>query len=152
MERDNLQRRLGNIANELGSFYMKQARGELSKAESMYVQNWRCIYINVIAEAQSNPDTPKEKLEALFAVSLTFLENGIKAFKVVNDEANLALLYSNTGRLMRLMAHYYSEEHCPLNKAAKAFYKKVIIVYIYYSSGRSIRLLTLYVLLFVGAQ
>ena len=110
--------------------------------------------MNAIVEAQSNPDTPKEKLEALFAVSLTYLENGIKAFKIVNDEANLALLYSNTGRLMRLMAHYYSEENCPLNKAAKAFYKKVmmtnllcesfLIIFRYYY--------TLYRLLFVGAQ
>lgn len=107
--------------------------------------------MNAIIEAQSNPDTPKEKLEALFAVSLTYLENGIKAFKVVNDEANLALLYSNTGRLMRLMAHYYSEENCPLNKAAKAFYKKVMIL-LCAPSPIFCYCYTLYCLLFVGAQ
>ena len=101
-----------------------------------------CIAVSIknfgtIAEAQSKPDIQKEKLEALFAVSLTYLENGIKAFKAVNDEANLALLYSNTGRLMRLMAHYYSEENCPLNKAAKAFYTKVsnYVVIFYYSNS-----------------
>lgn len=29
LERDNLQRRLGNICNELGSYFMKKARGIL---------------------------------------------------------------------------------------------------------------------------
>lgn len=70
-------------------------------------------------------DVPKKQVEALFAISMTHLENGIKAFKSVNDDANLALLYSNTGRLMRLMAHFYSEDNLPLTKVAKKFYNKV---------------------------
>lgn len=84
------------------------------------------IIFILILEAQNDPEYSKKKVEALFAISMTHLENGIKAFKSVNDEANLALLYSNTGRLMRLMAHFYSEDGCPLNKVAKSFYTKVI--------------------------
>lgn len=83
-----------------------------------------CVCLEILA----NPDYPKERLEALFAISMTHLGNGIKAFKSVNDDANLALLYSNTGRLMRLMAHFYSEDGCPLNKTAKSFYTKVMFV------------------------
>lgn len=37
--------------------------------------------------------------------SLTHLEFGVRAFEKVHDEANLALLHSNTGRLMRVWAH-----------------------------------------------
>ena len=85
-----------------------------------------------IAEIQSDSGT---SWEALFAVSQTFLDYGIKAFKVVNDEANLALLYSNKGRLMRLIAHHHTEENCSLNKAAKDFYNKVGL-----KSSRCVRL------------
>lgn len=78
----------------------------------------------------SNADVSKTQIDALFAVSMTHLENGIKSFKIVNDNANLALLYSNTGRLMRLMAHFYSLDNVPLDKITKNFYNKVIS-YIY---------------------
>lgn len=80
-----------------------------------------------ISFSETMPDfhDSKKQVEALFAISMTHLENGVKAFKIVKDDANLALLYSNTGRLMRLMAHFYSGNDAPLNKVAKNFYNKV---------------------------
>ena len=59
------------------------------------------------------------------------MENGIKAFDSVKDEANLALLYSNTGRLMRVQAHFFSmtEVEGKLTTQEKSFYKKSIFNY-----------------------
>lgn len=45
----------------------------------------------------------------LVARSLRHFESGLKAFETVHDEANLALLHSNSGRLMRLRALIHSK-------------------------------------------
>ncbi|RZF37157.1 hypothetical protein LSTR_LSTR014856, partial [Laodelphax striatellus] len=87
---DNLRRRLGNIHNEIGSYYMNQA-----------------------AAAQTTPPTNNEerlKYDNLFKAARSHLEQGVEQFESVSDNANLALLHSNTGRLMRLLAHY--QQHC----------------------------------------
>ncbi|XP_022184914.2 erythroid differentiation-related factor 1 isoform X1 [Nilaparvata lugens] len=87
---DNLRRRLGNIHNEIGSYYMNQA-----------------------ATVQSTPPTNNEerlKYDNLFKAARSHLEQGVEQFESVSDNANLALLHSNTGRLMRLLAHY--QQHC----------------------------------------
>lgn len=65
---------------------------------------------------------------------MTHWENGIKAFKSVKDDVNLALLYSNTSHLMRVMAHFYSEDGAALNKVAKSFYSKVTEVTFHFIS------------------
>lgn len=44
----------------------------------------------------------------LLEASQTHLDEGVSAFSYVDDSANLALLYSNTGRLLRLRAHFRS--------------------------------------------
>lgn len=50
----------------------------------------------------------KSDFRAKFDLSLEHLEAGLKAFEFVADRANLALLYSNIGRLLRLCAHFYA--------------------------------------------
>lgn len=47
-----------------------------------------------------------KEFKELCTKSQKHLEEGIRAFESVKDEANLALLHSNTGRLMRLKAHF----------------------------------------------
>lgn len=61
----------------------------------------------------------------MLARSLTHLEAGVKAFETVHDEANLALLHSNTGRLMRLCAHM----HVKQNSQERNFYNKALASY-----------------------
>lgn len=56
--------------------------------------------------------------------ALSHLETGIKAFETVRDESNLALLYSNTGRLMRLNAHL-----CANHTQERHFYNKALASY-----------------------
>lgn len=62
---------------------------------------------------------------ALLTCSLNHLESGIKAFEAVHDEANLALLHSNTGRLMRLCAHMHAKQ----NTQERQFYNKALASY-----------------------
>jgi hypothetical protein len=63
---------------------------------------------------------------------LKHLEAGVEAFQAVHDEANLALLYSNTGRLMRLSAHmntkHQSRERHFYNKALSSYQKALQIL------------------------
>lgn len=61
----------------------------------------------------------------LLTRSLTHLESGIAAFHDVHDEANLALLHSNTGRLMRLCAHIHGKQ----NTQERHFYNKALASY-----------------------
>lgn len=56
---------------------------------------------------------------------MTHLESGVKAFETVHDEANLALLHSNTGRLMRLYAHIHGKQ----NMQESHFYNKSLVSY-----------------------
>lgn len=97
-----LYRRLGNVQNELGVFYMNKAGEDSDRFQENYKR------------------------------ALTFLQNGIKSFEEVRDDANLALLYSNMGRLMRLCAHFYSpnsaSEH-KLKGQEKHFYNKALESY-----------------------
>lgn len=53
------------------------------------------------------------------------LESGVKAFESVHDEANLALLHSNTGRLMRICAHVNTKKH----SRERHFYNKALTSY-----------------------
>ena len=140
-KRDNLQG--GWI-----TFRTNQVRFSRNKRKvscSSGYRNFRCtcIVINIKSfwyDCRSSveaADTQKEKFKALFAVSLTYLENGIKAFKAVNAEANLAFavfefrssqaIYGSLlfGNIVRSSA-----------KAAKAFHSKVsnYVVIFYYSN------------------
>lgn len=97
-----LYRRLGNVQNELGVFYMNKAGEDSDRFQENYKK------------------------------ALTFLQNGIKSFEEVRDDANLALLYSNMGRLMRLCAHFYSPNSASEHKMKgqeKHFYNKALESY-----------------------
>lgn len=79
-EVNSLYRRLGNIQNEIGVFYMNKA------------------------------SETREQFQEYHDKALQYLQSGIKSFEAVKDEANLALLHSNMGRLMRLCAHFHSPD------------------------------------------
>lgn len=70
-------------------------------------------------------------VSVLLTQSLAHLESGVKAFETVHDEANLALLHSNTGRLMRLCAHMHvkqmQESHF-YNKALASYQKALQVL------------------------
>ncbi|KAK2586143.1 hypothetical protein KPH14_001413 [Odynerus spinipes] len=108
MEKNNLLRRLGNIHNELGVLYMNQAGARYQQENTAN------------ETSQSSPD-----VTALLNRSLYHLEAGVKAFETVHDEANLALLHSNTGRLMRICAHM----HVKHNTQEQHFYNKALANY-----------------------
>lgn len=79
-------------------------------------------------QQQQHQEPQESKFQKLFTQSLYHLETGVKAFSAVNDEANLALLYSNTGRLMRMCAHFHSpdvsDRHSELAGQERQFYNK----------------------------
>ncbi|XP_059215895.1 erythroid differentiation-related factor 1 isoform X2 [Centropristis striata] len=84
-------KRLGNIRNEMGVFYMNQAAAmqtekEVKKAVSVVEQE-------------------------LWKKSFAFFEKGMKDFAAIGDSTNTALLLCNTGRLMRICA----QAHCAMS-------------------------------------
>jgi hypothetical protein len=80
---------------------------------------------------QQQKERHESMFQKLFTQSLYHLEAGVKAFSVVHDEANLALLHSNTGRLMRMCAHFHSPDssvrHSGLVGQERHFYNKVSV-------------------------
>ena len=57
--------------------------------------------------------------------SQTHLKAGVEAFETVQDEANLALLHANIGRLMRLRAHMHVKQQAE----ERQFYEKALTSY-----------------------
>ena len=62
---------------------------------------------------------------ALLTRSRCHLEASVVAFETVHDAANLALLHSNIGRLMRLCAHM----HAKIPSRERHFYDKAVSSY-----------------------
>ncbi|XP_068545244.1 erythroid differentiation-related factor 1 isoform X3 [Anas acuta] len=81
-------KRMGNIRNEIGVFYMNQAAA---------VQTERVVSKNVSMTEQQ-----------LWKKSFSCFEKGIQNFESIDDATNAALLLCNTGRLMRICA----QAHC----------------------------------------
>ncbi|XP_054975276.1 erythroid differentiation-related factor 1 isoform X2 [Sorex araneus] len=81
-------KRMGNIRNEIGVFYMNQAAA---------LQGERVVSKSVSAAEQQ-----------LWKKSFSCFEKGIHNFESIADAANAALLLCNTGRLMRICA----QAHC----------------------------------------
>ncbi|XP_035848012.1 erythroid differentiation-related factor 1 isoform X2 [Sander lucioperca] len=84
-------KRLGNIRNEMGVYYMNQAAAmqtekEVKKSVSVVEQE-------------------------MWKKSFAFFEKGMKDFGAIGDSTNTALLLCNTGRLMRICA----QAHCALS-------------------------------------
>ncbi|XP_028279587.1 erythroid differentiation-related factor 1 [Parambassis ranga] len=83
-------KRLGNIRNEIGVYYMNQAAAMQTEKE---------VKTSVsIAEQE------------MWKKSFSFFEKGMKNFEAIGDNTNTALLLCNTGRLMRICA----QAHCAI--------------------------------------
>ena len=76
-----LSKRYGNSQNELGVSLMNSGASKISHASDV------CVSQDILP---------------LLDKSATCFSKGIDAFEEINDDVNAALLYSNTGRLMRV--------------------------------------------------
>ncbi|XP_053168815.1 erythroid differentiation-related factor 1 isoform X2 [Hemicordylus capensis] len=83
-----VMKRMGNIRNEIGVFYMNQAAA---------LQSERVEKKTISAAEQQ-----------LWKKSFSCFEKGIQNFESIDDTTNAALLLCNMGRLMRICAH----AHC----------------------------------------
>ncbi|XP_049620364.1 erythroid differentiation-related factor 1 isoform X1 [Suncus etruscus] len=88
-------KRMGNIRNEIGVFYMNQAAA---------LQSERVVSRSVSAAEQQ-----------LWKQSFSCFEKGILNFESIGDATNTALLLCNTGRLMRICA----QAHCGAGSQGK---------------------------------
>ncbi|KAI1282159.1 Erythroid differentiation-related factor 1 [Halotydeus destructor] len=108
--------KLGNTANELGCLYMNQS-------------------VAVFSEAHTVDSSLYQQLEVLTKSSLSCLVKAIQAFDLVDDAVNCGLLYSNTGKLMRVCAHIFApvdsnKQRCKeVSAKEKHFYLKSVHYY-----------------------
>ena len=86
----SLQRRLANVENELGVFYMNQATALVQRI----TEDQEELAVPAMAGAQD-----------LFSFSRKYLDKGVARFQGITDLPNTALLLSNSGRLSRLAGH-----------------------------------------------
>ncbi|XP_070772099.1 erythroid differentiation-related factor 1 [Enoplosus armatus] len=84
-------KRLGNIRNEMGVYYMNQAAAMQTEKE---------VKKSVSVAEQE-----------MWKKSFAFFEKGMKNFEAIGDSTNTALLLCNTGRLMRICA----QAHCAIS-------------------------------------
>nr|XP_057914197.1 erythroid differentiation-related factor 1 isoform X2 [Doryrhamphus excisus] len=80
-------KRLGNIRNEMGVYYMNQ---------SAALQTEKAKTLVSVAEQE------------MWKKSFAFFEKGMKDFEAIGDSTNKALLLCNTGKLMRICAQAHS--------------------------------------------
>ncbi|XP_019715708.1 erythroid differentiation-related factor 1 isoform X2 [Hippocampus comes] len=80
-------KRLGNIRNEMGVYYMNQAAAMQTEQ----------VKTSVSAAEQE-----------MWKKSFAFFEKGMKDFEAIGDSTNKALLLCNTGKLMRICAQAHS--------------------------------------------
>ncbi|EDV96236.1 GH15321 [Drosophila grimshawi] len=111
-ESNELLRRLGNVRNELGLKYMYSAQEEYSqmkrKREATQTKGEECSKAenDTKTETVASASASAEPLYVKLTVnSYDCLRRGIEAFTAVEDNVNLAFLYCNMGRFMRLRAH-----------------------------------------------
>ena len=86
----SLVRRLANVENELGVFFMNQGTALLEAAGGELA------------------DTAVAGARDLFSSSRRCLQQGVARFETIGDTSNTALLLANTGRLSRLGGHLVS--------------------------------------------
>ncbi|MBN3276012.1 EDRF1 factor, partial [Polyodon spathula] len=108
-------KRLGNIRNEVGVFYMNRAAT---------VQTERAVNQTVSTAEQE-----------LWKKSFSCFEKGIKDFEAIGDATNTALLLCNTGRLMRICAQAHCAVGSDLNRGEFSpeealYYNKAIDYYL----------------------
>uniref|UniRef100_A0A673A3G9 Erythroid differentiation regulatory factor 1 n=1 Tax=Sphaeramia orbicularis TaxID=375764 RepID=A0A673A3G9_9TELE len=90
-------KRLGNIRNEMGVFYMNQSAALQTEKEGM---TRLCVFSDLKSVSVAEQEMWKK--------SFAFFEKGMKDFEAIGDKTNTALLLCNTGRLMRICA----QAHC----------------------------------------
>ncbi|KAJ8317595.1 hypothetical protein KUTeg_005499 [Tegillarca granosa] len=110
----SLQKRLGNMKNELGVWYMNQAQKSLQSDDGPF---------------------PTKKMDYLIEKSMGCFDNGISIFEKTSDLANQALLHSNIGRLMRLTAQSHTQnsvdkENPEFTSLEREYYIKAIDCYL----------------------
>ena len=93
----SLKRRLGNVNNELGVFFMNQATALAQKIGEEEDVDERVLSSTLCAS------------DELLRRSKEYLQEGVQIFKAINDTANIALLLSNSGRLWRIAGHIKSQ-------------------------------------------
>uniref|UniRef100_A0A8C5KRV3 Erythroid differentiation regulatory factor 1 n=2 Tax=Jaculus jaculus TaxID=51337 RepID=A0A8C5KRV3_JACJA len=107
-------KRMGNIRNEIGVFYMNQAAA---------LQSERVVSKSVSAAEQQ-----------LWKKSFSCFEKGIHNFESIDDVTNTALLLCNTGRLMRIcaQAHCGAEDECKREFSPEEglYYNKAVDYYL----------------------
>uniref|UniRef100_A0AAY4DUY5 Erythroid differentiation regulatory factor 1 n=1 Tax=Denticeps clupeoides TaxID=299321 RepID=A0AAY4DUY5_9TELE len=113
---EQVLKRLGNIRNELGVFYMNQAAAMQTDREG----EMKCY---VTAAEQE-----------VWKKSFSFFENGMHNFEAISDDTNMALLLCNMGRLMRICAQAHSgqsDEHSrgEFSPEEALYYNKAINYY-----------------------
>ncbi|KAK5854164.1 hypothetical protein PBY51_015258 [Eleginops maclovinus] len=84
-------KRLGNIRNEMGVYFMNQAAAMQTEKE--------------VKKSVSGAE------QEMWKKSFSYFEKGMKDFEAIEDSTNSALLLCNTGRLMRICA----QAHCALS-------------------------------------
>ncbi|XP_019124816.2 erythroid differentiation-related factor 1 [Larimichthys crocea] len=84
-------KRLGNIRNEMGVYYMNQAAAMQTEKEAKKSVS--------VAEQE------------MWKKSFAFFEKGMTDFEAIGDSTNTSLLLCNTGRLMRICA----QAHCAMS-------------------------------------
>lgn len=105
---NNLKRRIGNVHNELSAYYMNK----------------------LTLEFQNSNGNNKEDIEKYFDKAQFHLDQGQSQFELAKDDSNLALLQSNTGKLMRLLAHRkHDKDSEGMSSKEKHYYNKALEYY-----------------------
>ncbi|XP_056147899.1 erythroid differentiation-related factor 1 [Lampris incognitus] len=108
-------KRLGNIRNEIGVYYMNQAAAMQTEKEG------------------KKPVSVAE--QELWKKSFACFEKGMKDFEAIGDSTNTALLLCNTGRLMRICAQAHCAQSTDQNRGEFSpeealYYNKAIDYYL----------------------
>ncbi|KAH8257625.1 hypothetical protein KR038_005752, partial [Drosophila bunnanda] len=128
-ESNELLRRLGNVRNELGLKYMYWAQEEYSEV----MKKKESVKVAGDTELENTPssDSADPLYVKLTVNSYDCLRRGIEAFTTVQDNVNLAFLYCNMGRFMRLRAHLtMPNESAIALDTQKAFYNEAFNYYV----------------------
>lgn len=111
-------KRLGNIRNELGVFYMNQAAAlQTEKGDGVYstysfhveLEPYICsISVRLLVCVPAVHRAVSTAEQELWKKSFSYFEKGMENFEAISDSVNKALLLCNIGRLMRICA----QAHC----------------------------------------
>uniref|UniRef100_A0A8C3ARC1 Erythroid differentiation regulatory factor 1 n=1 Tax=Cyclopterus lumpus TaxID=8103 RepID=A0A8C3ARC1_CYCLU len=121
-------KRLGNIRNEMGVYYMNQAAAMQTEKEGIAFTVITFEPPIFIAKSVSVAE------QEMWKKSFAFFEKGMKDFEAIGDSTNTALLLCNTGRLMRICA----QAHCAVSADQSRgefspeealYYNKAIVYY-----------------------